>query len=241
VPRSPANIVDNATRLPGSDTVAGHRTRLEAEEAVRRQLTAELHDGLGAELVAARFALANLEPWLAHAEPAGRHALETARRALDAAVREQQRLLARHAAPCLEAGLGAALADWSARYAACTGLSVRVVCAADARFAQLPEAAALTLYRIAQEALSNVSRHARAGSAEISLAADAEGVALSIRDDGAGMPEKRRRGHGIDNMHARSAALGGALRIGPRDDGMAGTLVQARFAWRDLAAAALLA
>ena len=71
---------------------------------------------------------------------------------------------------------------------------------------------ARALYRLSQEALANVSRHAKASNVSLSLDTDSDGVRLRIADDGIGFPRDRAassRGHGIANMKARIEEVGG--------------------------------
>ncbi len=76
-----------------------------------------------------------------------------------------------------------------------------------------PEAA-LKLFRILQEALSNVLRHAQARNIELRVTADARDLVIDVADDGHGLPEPApRRGQGLRNIRARIAELGGTLRI----------------------------
>lgn len=214
-----------------------------ADEHARRHLARELHDGLGADLTGARFALANLDTWLPDDAPDGcRKALALAQQALDAAMTSYRSALD-NAAPQLDAGLVGALSGWVATFGARTGLRTSVVCAADARLAQLTGDGALAALRVTQEALANVARHARARSADVRLDATATHLELSIADDGAGFGaldaehdhdrDSARTGRGLLHMQARCAAFGGTLTIGARPDG--GTLLRARFAWQTLA------
>src|SRR5918997_3202335 len=71
------------------------------------------------------------------------------------------------------------------------------------------------LYRIAQEALHNTVKHARASRADLKLECDARGIALQVSDDGAGFdPEESFSGHlGLKSMRERVARLGGTLRV----------------------------
>jgi len=79
--------------------------------------------------------------------------------------------------------------------------------------------AEVVILRTAQEALSNVRRHAAAGHVDLTLAyVDPERVVLEVRDDGRGFdPQVTRAGFGLDGLHARAAQVGGAvhLRSGP--------------------------
>lgn len=216
-----------------------------ADEHARRHLARELHDGLGADLTGARFALANLDTWLPDDAPDGcRQALALAQQALDAAMTSYRGALD-NAAPQLDAGLVSTLSGWVGAFGARTGLRTSVVCAADARLAQLTGDGALAALRVTQEALANVARHARARSADVRLDATATHLELSIADDGAGFGARdadheleldldhARTGRGLLHMQARCAAFGGTLSIDARPHG--GTLLRARFAWHALA------
>lgn len=73
----------------------------------------------------------------------------------------------------------------------------------------------LVLYRVAQEALTNVMRHAEASSAEVALAVAEDGLRLTVRDDGRGMPDGAAEGirNGLVGMRERAMLVGGALAI----------------------------
>ncbi len=122
-------------------------------------------------------------------------------------------------------GLGAALRQEARRFQERSG----VTC-------ELPDGdppvggdAAMALYRIAQEALTNVARHAAATRVRIVLEAQGPDVVLRVEDDGRGIgaaPPRRPRGLGLVGMRERAARLGGEVRIGPGARG--GTVVTAR-------------
>jgi PAS domain S-box-containing protein len=76
-----------------------------------------------------------------------------------------------------------------------------------------------------REALTNVAKHAHASRVQISLAV-ADDIAFTVVDDGVGIPEQPKAGHGLGNMRSRSEALGGTCEIRPVESG--GT----RVAWR---------
>ena len=115
-----------------------------------------------------------------------------------------------------EQGLRAALAHVAGT--APPGLPVRL--SLDEHGA-LPPAVELALYRIAAEALRNVTRHAGACHAAITLRHTGGHVELTVADDGCGLPENPRRGVGLGSMHARAAELGGQVEVVPlRDDGV---------------------
>lgn len=92
---------------------------------------------------------------------------------------------------------------------------------------QLPPRDTGNLLAIINEALSNVIRHAHARRVSIRLGEEDHSFRLAIEDDGSGLPEQRREGHGLRNMQERARLLGGALSITNRDG--RGTLVSLQF------------
>ncbi|GAA4967589.1 hypothetical protein GCM10025331_70490 [Actinoplanes utahensis] len=93
--------------------------------------------------------------------------------------------------------------------------------------AQPPPGVRLVVFRIVQEALTNVVRHARAGSCTVSVEAETDAVTVQVADDGSAPPEHERAeratvgggGHGLRGMRERVAAHGGTLLAGPREGG----------------------
>ncbi|WP_246173941.1 sensor histidine kinase [Paraburkholderia hayleyella] len=229
-----------------------------ANEAVRHHLARELHDNVGAELTAARFALAGIETWLpAAAPPQCAAALDAAKHALDAVCEATRNTLADLHAPVLDDGIVQALSHWTRGFASRTGLQAHFACPADARLLQLSDDAALAIFRVVQEALNNAAKHSRAFNVDIRIETSPRHLTLLIRDDGIGLPphalqaaRKGRSGrqgslgsYGLMGMHARCAALGGTLRmrLSRPDvvdiDEAVGAQIHARFAWRTLLAA----
>jgi two-component system, NarL family, sensor kinase len=86
--------------------------------------------------------------------------------------------------------------------------------AADEDLADLPAAVEVACYRIVTEALTNVTRHARATRCSVRIQLD-HGLGVDVRDDGVGLPEGWRTGVGIASMRERVAELGGKLLIEP--------------------------
>jgi signal transduction histidine kinase len=235
---------------------------IHADEAARHRLARDLHDSVGAELAATHFALANVHTWLpANAPPQCAEALALVARSLEAATGAMRQVLDGLHAPHLDAGLAPALSSWVHSFAARTGLAARVADASgDARLARLPAEAALAVFRVAQEALANVARHAQATCAEVRLESTARHLTLTIADDGVGLArvagrmrrnpanshdhaDKRTSHYGLAGMRERCVAFGGSLRAvkggiarAPHDEAQQeaaqrGTTVRARFAW----------
>ena len=102
------------------------------------------------------------------------------------------------------------------RFAQQTGIEADLATEGDAT--SLAPDQEIAVYRIAQEALANVARHADASRVEIALASSGRGVALTVRDDGRGFEPNggSRRGLGLDGMAERARLIGGELVIDSR-------------------------
>jgi signal transduction histidine kinase len=103
------------------------------------------------------------------------------------------------------------------------GLTANVVTTGQPK--PLPPAVNLTAYRIIQEALTNVVRHAAASTVTITLAYEPAQLTVEISDDGQGLANIENAGYGLIGMHERANAIGGEVTIGPRPEG--GFLVSA--------------
>jgi signal transduction histidine kinase len=86
--------------------------------------------------------------------------------------------------------------------------------------AEVPSALQFAVYRIVQEALTNVVRHAKATRASVRVAEEEDAVTVTVRDDGRGLPgDEGTEGSGLLGMRERAELLGGTLRAGPADGG----------------------
>ena len=186
------------------------RAALSAQEGERARVARELHDEIGQTLTAV----------MLQAERAAEGDSEAARRELARlaeAIRdslEEVRRIARELRPEAldDLGLVNALIALCSRVDAQGGPRVRREL--QGRLPALPPDVELVIYRTAQEALTNALRHAGASMVTVSLAADAEGVALSVADDGRGMPAEPPAGTaGIAGMRERALLVGGKLTI----------------------------
>jgi two-component system sensor histidine kinase UhpB len=97
----------------------------------------------------------------------------------------------------------------------------------DAELPPLPEDVELVVYRVAQEALTNVLRHSGARRCRIRLAHDGDRLTLEVVDDGIGMPaELGGETIGIEGMRERALLVGGRLRVGPGRQGGTAVVLQ---------------
>lgn len=186
---------------------------LSLQEDERAALARELHDELGQRCTAIRLEAA-LIPSAApggQAEAAGR--IDSQAQALHALVRGLLRRL--RPAQLDELGLVDALQALCESWETSSG--VACVLHHEGRFDDLPDATSVAVYRIAQEALSNVMRHAKARTVRVQVARGANAtLSLQVRDDGVGMtasqpPLSGVRGLGLLGAAERAAALGGTL------------------------------
>lgn len=182
----------------------------------RRRLAAEIHDTLAQGLtgIIAQLQVVANTPDENQARQHVQRAMDLARHSLGEARRSVHNL-----APVAlaDAGLPEALkqtvADWGER----TGVRAEFTATGTAH--QLHDEIAATLLRIAQEALSNASRHARAGRLGVTLTFLGDEVILDIRDDGVGfdplaLPARTRTGgFGLDGMRARAERVAGSLTV----------------------------
>jgi signal transduction histidine kinase len=140
-----------------------------------------------------------------------------------AAIADIRRLVYELRPPALdEVGLVSAIEQQAARYSTVGGL--RIAVEAPERLPPLPAAVEVAAYRIVQEALTNVARHAHAQHGTVRLRMDA-GLRLEIEDDGCGLAREHPAGVGLTSMRERAAELGGTCVIETGPEG--GTRVQA--------------
>ncbi len=189
-----------------------------AQDDERRRIARELHDEAGQALASLIVRLRTLQdaPSLGEAKTQATRL----RKALSDTIGGLARL-ARGLHPSLldDLGLGPALKRHAAETAEALRMPIRVTIKGLGT-GRLPLAVETALYRIAQEALTNVARHARAKRVEISLIRDAAGVRLVVADDGRGLAPAGKTGKGrgssslgLLGIRERAAALGGAAGV----------------------------
>jgi signal transduction histidine kinase len=179
---------------------------LETQEDVARRFSHELHDELGQALTAVK---ANLSALRGGVEQQDR--LEDCSRLIDQAinnVREMSQLLR----PTIldDFGLDAALRSLAESFSQRTGIAVKY--RSDIEGRRLRDQTETHLFRIAQEALTNVARHAHANSVDIELLSRGQDLVLTIRDNGQGFEMRERRSArvlGLAGMETRARGCGG--------------------------------
>jgi signal transduction histidine kinase len=181
-----------------------------AREAERRRLRRDLHDGLGPQLAAvtikadAAANLLNSDP-VATAKLLGEIKTES-----QDSLQEIRRVVnGLWPAALDQLGLLSALQEYAARN---SNGSLRIAIQAPPILPPLPAAVELAAYRIATEAMANVTRHAQAQNCTVKVAVSEE-LLLQVDDDGGGLPAVYLAGVGISSMRERTAELGGTLHL----------------------------
>jgi PAS domain S-box-containing protein len=187
-------------------------------EQERTRIARELHDELGQQLTGLKLELSWLGGRIKDGRPPAADRVDEMRHMLDAAVASVRRLSSELRPLILDdLGFGEAVAWQSGEFAKRTGLQVSLdlqaverVNAERARSGELPT----VLFRIVQESLTNIARHARAENVEIHLIDDGRNLVLTVSDDGQGMADGREPGgFGLVSMRERAASLGGNFAI----------------------------
>lgn len=208
-----AGVAAHAVRL-NADLQRSRERLVTAREEERRRLRRDLHDGLGSQLAGLNVQAGVLRRLIPTDPDAADELAAELRTELQAAIADIRRLVYELRPPTLDdLGLIEALNQLVARYQTGEGLRVRVQIQETTDGPRLPAAVEVAVYRITQEALTNVARHARAEACVVSLAVSDE-VRLQVVDDGDGMPEGHTTGVGLVSMRERAEELGGTCVVG---------------------------
>jgi two-component system sensor histidine kinase UhpB len=189
------------------------RLVLRAQEEERRRLARDLHDEVNQALTAI---LLRLQALSQAAPPELDEELSELKRLVNQAMNELLQL-ARQLRPSAldDHGLLPAMASQVRRFAAQTGIEADLN--ADGETKKLAPDEEIAIYRIAQEALANIARHADAKKVEVDLRTGSDGVELTVRDDGRGFETDRPAdGLGLGGMAERARLVGGELTIASR-------------------------
>ena len=187
-----------------------------AREEERRRLRRDLHDELAPTLAALGLSAATVGELIPTDPKGAAFANEKLQTVIRATVGDVRRLVYDLRPPALdELGLIEALRERASRYVAQEG-GVRVTVEAPDELPPLPAAVEVAAYRIVQEALTNVSRHARASECTVRLActeSPSRALTIEVTDNGVGLPETPEYGVGLHSMRERAAELGGECEI----------------------------
>lgn len=201
----------------------------EAQEEERGRVARELHDGISQILVGVRYALDNARRRLSRGDAeAASEPLDKGMAHLGGAISEVRRI-SRDLRPGVldDLGLGPAIKSLTDDFRERTQIETTFETVVFRN--RMDQDAKTALYRVAQEALTNIERHADATSVSVKLQAHRKGATLRIADNGRGLPRSHRgAGIGLRNMQERMDRLDGTLRLQSAKGSDGGTVVEAQ-------------
>jgi signal transduction histidine kinase len=212
-----AGVAAHAVRLT-TDLQRSRERLVTAREEERRRLRRDLHDGLGATLAALHLQVGAIRVLMQHDLPAADTELLELQTEIRSAIADIRRLVYALRPPTLdELGLVGAIRQYAAQYdlpgtRSESDRCLRVAVEAPEHLPALPAAVEVAAYRIVQEALTNVARHAHARTCTVRLAIP-DAFQMEISDDGVGFPAESGAGVGLLSMRERAAESGGSCLV----------------------------
>ncbi|HWH73117.1 MAG TPA: response regulator [Methylibium sp.] len=182
-------------------------------EAERVAISREIHDDVGGSLTALKFDL----EWIARrsGDPAVAQRAQSAIETVTSAIEASKRIMHNLRPAILEHGLIAALQWMTQRFERRNGVLAQFRCNRD-ELPPLPEGVALAAYRTAQEALTNISKHAFATRVDVDLTIAGRVLSLEVTDNGRGLSQEdlaKARSFGIRGLRERAAQVGGWIEL----------------------------
>jgi signal transduction histidine kinase len=220
-----AGVAAHAVRLTlelqqlNTDLQRSREQIITAREEERRRLRRDLHDGLGPQLASQALKLEAVRDLIRSRPERAEQLVDDLIDKSQETIADVRRLVYGLRPPALdEFGLLGAIREYARQ---CEIKGVRITVTAPEQLPPLPAAVEVAVYRIAQEALTNVIRHAGAQAVAVSvtLAEAPAALQLEISDDGAGLPATYHPGVGLNSMRERAAELGGDCMIEARAEG----------------------
>jgi signal transduction histidine kinase len=204
--------------------LAEHEAQWRADAAVaeeRLRIARELHDVVSHGISVMTLHAGGVRRLLAPEQVREREVLEAVERTGRESLAEMQRMLGvlRGPAETAEAAVTPGLADLDPLLDAARSAGLVTTLTVSGEVRPLPPGLDLAAYRIVQEAVTNVLRHARARSLACTVEHRGSEVVVSVTDDGAGPDDGAGGGHGLVGMRERAALYGGAVEAGPRPEG----------------------
>jgi signal transduction histidine kinase len=211
-----AAVAVHAARVTAALRQARERL-VTAQEEERRRLRRDLHDGLGPALAAVAAQAEAARDLLATQPDTSRGLLADLIVQAQAATADIRRLVYNLRPPALDdLGLLGAIQAQAQKLNQTRALNVSVMAGP---LPPLPAAVEVAAYRVAQEALANVVRHAAARHCQVTLAVESGTLRLEVADDGRGLPTELEAGVGLKSMRERAEELGGTYAIAANHPG----------------------
>ena len=216
-----------AERTADLSALSSHLQQVQEQE--KSELARELHDELGGLLIAAKMDVTWLRRKVAAEDDDSRSRWERVLAALDSGVDLKRRVVEQLRPTLLDnMGLYAAL-RWQLQES-CGRAGLKCSDSMPAEELAISSTASIAIFRIAQEAMTNIIKHARATAVDLDIVVDDQELLMTIRDDGIGVADVSRRAvgsHGLLSMRHRVQALGGTWSLTPGAEGR-GTRIQIR-------------
>jgi signal transduction histidine kinase len=226
--RAKEDILEQTVEARAAQLAELSQHLLSVRETERARIARELHDELGSCLTLLAQDLSQLRRAAAAGDPVSPDVISNMQEVLGQSVQQQRQLVHSLRPPMLDSlGLRAALDALARQFSSNQGMPVEFT--ADASLDEVDRSAGISLYRIVQESLTNVARHAQATRVAINVTEINDVLVLTVSDDGRGA------GHvgaipgaslGLTGMRERARFLGGTLTVGPGRAGR-GTVVEA--------------
>jgi len=193
---------------------------IEAQEAERLRVARELHDGINQIIASAKMRLHKVLDSLPELKPAAREILARCDQLLVKALEENRRIAHNlHPSDLDNLGLSAACRNFCREFQSRTDLQTKCRIAVLGRRRLSPKVE-LNLFRIVQEAINNIEKHAHAKTVKLHIGFQGNSICMKIQDDGRGfnpgrarVNKEKRSGLGLTNMRERAAAVGGTCTV----------------------------
>lgn len=211
-----AIIRDISERVRTETEIKALNARLiDAQEEERSRLARELHDDISQQIAALSIGMSNLRKHLPAEQTEAREQSNRIQQNL-VGVSESIRRLSHELHPAVleHSGLGAAIRGYCSEFGSLT--NIQISCRTEGPFGNLPPAVALCVYRVTQEALQNVAKHAHVAKAEVELTHTDGLLCLTVSDHGAGVELDRAgmaAGLGLVSIKERARLVNGTFRV----------------------------
>ena len=208
-----------------SDELRHSRQRIvTSREDERRRLRRDLHDGLGPQLASQMLGLEAVSQLIPVNPEKAQNLLNSLKVQAEAAIQDVRHLVYGLRPPALDdLGLVGAMRQSVSSYST---NRLRFTLYVPENLPELPAAIETAVYRIVQEAMTNVVRHSGASQCIVRLYFEETSISVEVRDNGRGLPQKYRSGVGLQAMQERAAELNGQFSLESLAEG--GTLVRVR-------------
>jgi signal transduction histidine kinase len=214
-----AEVAENEVQLSRDELARLSEQLMQTQETERRRIAIELHDAVGSSLGAVKYSLERASemtrfPELGDPAEVLAQSIERVQHAIDEA-----RSIAMNLRPSLLDDMGVVSAvNWYCRQFGETYVDLHIIADCQITDAEVPERLATPIFRIVQEALNNVVKHARARNALVFLGGAGQKLVLEVRDDGVGFDKSSTRaggstGLGIVGMRERASITGGKFSL----------------------------